>query len=69
MSSNDKKERKPSKLGNWWRETIGELRRVSWPTPREAWRLTKIVLVVIVVFGLFLGVLDFAFSQLVGLIV
>ncbi len=69
MSSNDKKERKPSKLGNWWRETIGELRRVSWPTPREAWRLTKIVLVVIVVFGIFLGVLDFAFSQLVGLIV
>ena len=69
MSSTDKKERKPSKLGNWWRETIGELRRVSWPTPREAWRLTKIVLVVIVVFGLFLGVLDFAFSQLVGLIV
>ncbi len=69
MSSKDKKERKPSKLGTWWRETVGELRRVSWPTPREAWRLTVIVLIVMVVFGAFLGILDLVFSQLVGRIV
>jgi preprotein translocase subunit SecE len=33
-------------LTRWWRETMGELRRVTWPTPQEAWRLTKVVVVV-----------------------
>jgi preprotein translocase subunit SecE len=69
VSSNERKERKPSKLGTWWRETIGELRRVSWPTPREAWRLTVIVIIVMVAFGVFLGVMDAIFSRLVSLIV
>ena len=30
----------------WWRETLGELRKVTWPTPLEAWQLTKVVIVV-----------------------
>ena len=34
------------RIKKWWRETLGELRKVTWPTPQEAWRLTKIVLVV-----------------------
>ena len=29
------KEKKPNFITRWWRETIGELRRVSWPTPAE----------------------------------
>ncbi len=69
MSDREHKERKHSKLGTWWRETIGELRRVSWPTPREAWRLTVIVLIVMVLFGAFLGVLDLIFTQLISRLV
>ena len=38
--------KKPNAIARWWRETLGELRKVSWPTPQEAWRLTKIVIVV-----------------------
>ena len=45
------------------RETIGELRKVSWPTRREALHLTGIVLVVIFTFGAFLWILDFIYSQ------
>ena len=45
------------------RETIGELRKVSWPTRREALHLTSIVLVVILTFGAFLWVLDFIYAQ------
>jgi preprotein translocase subunit SecE len=44
-------------------ETIGELRKVSWPTRSEAFNLTRIVLLVIGVMALFLGVLDFLYSQ------
>jgi preprotein translocase subunit SecE len=43
------------------RETIGELRKVSWPTRREAMYLTGVVLVVIVAFGLVLWLLDLAY--------
>ena len=57
------------KIRRWWRETIGELRKVTWPTPKEAWALTKIVLIVTVIMAAILGILDFAFSQLIGLLV
>jgi preprotein translocase subunit SecE len=60
--------KKEGRIKRWWRETIGELRKVSWPTPKEAWRLTKIVIMVIVVMGLLLGGLDFGFTKLMGLI-
>ena len=56
------------KIAKWWRETIGELHKVSWPTPPEAWRLTKIVLVVMVLMAVVLGLLDFVFSSVIRLI-
>lgn len=69
----DEKDKPPSKLtgrlSRWWRETIGELRKVSWPTMPEARRLTKIVLVVVFLTAVLLGLLDFVFSRLVGLLV
>lgn len=57
------------KIQRFWRETIGELRKVTWPTPQEAWKMTLIVLVVMVFMALILGVLDFAFSQLISFLV
>lgn len=63
------KAQKENKIKKWWRETIGELKKVNWPTPREAWRLTKIVIVVIIVMGALLGGLDFGFTKLIGWIV
>jgi len=62
------KTKKEGKLARWWRETIGELHKVQWPTPKEAWRLTKIVLLVMLVMGVILGGLDFLFTKLIGLI-
>ena len=54
--------------GFYW-ETIAELKKVSWPTRSEAIQLTRVVLIVIVSVGLFLGLLDFLFSRLFGLII
>jgi preprotein translocase subunit SecE len=65
----EKSEKKEGKIKRWWRETIGELRKVSWPSMPEAWRLTKIVLIVMVVMSLVLGLLDLVFSKLITLII
>ncbi len=62
------KEKKPNALQKWYRETLGELRKVSWPTMKEAWRLTRIVLIVMIAMGAVLGLLDYIFSQLVTLL-
>jgi preprotein translocase subunit SecE len=47
------------------RETRGEIRKVTWPTREESRRLTAIVLGVTAVMSLFLGILDFIFSNLI----
>ncbi len=63
-----KKERKENGIQRWWRETLGEMRKVSWPTTPEAWRLTKIVLIVMAGMAALLGILDFVFSRLITLL-
>jgi len=52
----------------YFRETTGELRKVSWPTWPEARRLTALVLVVMVVVGIFLAGMDYLASQLLNLV-
>lgn len=69
MADKTDKTKKEGRIKRWWRETIGELKKVNWPTPQEAWRLTKIVIMVIIVMGLVLGGLDYVFTKLMGLIV
>jgi preprotein translocase subunit SecE len=56
-------------IQKFYRETIAELRKVSWPTRSEAISLTRVVLIVILIMGAFLGILDYLFSQLFGLII
>ncbi len=68
MADKNERTKKEGRIKRWWRETIGELRKVNWPTTKEAWRLTKIVILVILAMGLILGGLDFAFTKLMGLV-
>jgi preprotein translocase subunit SecE len=49
-------------------ETIGELRKVQWPSREEALYLTRIVIIVIIIMSLTLGLLDFLFSRGIGLL-
>lgn len=51
-------EKKPNAISRYFRETIGELRKVNWPTRREAFQLTAIVIVVMVVMGVYLSIVD-----------
>ena len=50
-------------LSQYLRETRGEMRKVTWPTREDAWRLTWIVLAVTIAFAAFLGLLDFLWSN------
>ena len=55
----EKKARKSENaIQRYFRETTGELRKVSWPTWPEARRLTWLVLMVMVIMGIFLGLTD-----------
>ena len=54
-------------IQRYYRETSGELRKVSWPTWSEAKRLTGLVLLVMVVVGIFLSGMDYFAGELLGL--
>jgi preprotein translocase subunit SecE len=55
-------------IQRYFRETTGELRKVSWPTWPEARRLTWLVLLVMAVVGIFLAGMDYLASQLLNLV-
>ncbi len=57
MAEKDKS-KKPNAIQSFFRETSGELRKVSWPTWPEAWQLTQLVLLVMVVIGMILAAVD-----------
>ena len=56
--------KEPNAVVRYYRETVGELKKVVWPTREEAIRLTWIVLLVITVMAIILGTADYLFSQL-----
>ena len=60
--------KKSNPIQLFFRETTGELRKVSWPTWPEARQLTGLVLLVMVVMGIILGVTDAAARALLNVI-
>jgi len=63
-----KESKKQNVIQRFARETVGELRKVSWQTRREAWQLTMVVLVVLFFMAIFLGVIvDGLATQLLNL--
>lgn len=61
--------RPPNAIVRYFRETLGEMRRVSWPTRREAINLTIVVLLVTAVMSLFLGTLDYLFTTVFRVVI
>jgi len=51
-------DKKENAIVHFYRETVGELRKVSWPTRAEATNLTWIVVIVLVGMAIFLGSVD-----------
>jgi preprotein translocase subunit SecE len=64
----EKVKARPNAVQSFFRETAGELRKVSWPTWPEARQLTLLVLAVMIVMGAILGITDAAARALLNLI-
>lgn len=60
--------KKSNAIQSFFRETTGELRKVSWPTWPEARQLTLLVLLVMVVMGIILGITDAGARGLLNLL-
>lgn len=53
------------KIIDYFRETKGELKHVSWPTKTQTTAFTVIVIIVSFAVAYFLGFFDFGFSYLI----
>jgi preprotein translocase subunit SecE len=60
-------EKKNNAIVHFYHETVGELRKVSWPTRDEAINLTTIVIVVLIGMAVFLGLIDLIGEKLLQL--
>jgi len=69
VAGKDDRPKRESSIQRFFRETIGELRRVTWPTWPEARRLTIIVIIVLIAMALFLGLVDWGASKLLALMI
>ena len=58
-----------NKIIRFFKEAIAELRKVVWPTRKQAIRLTLIVIGVVVAAALFLGGFDLIFSRIIRFII
>ena len=59
--------KKPNAITRFVRETVGELRKVSWPSRQEAINLTIIVMIVMVLTSIFLYGVDLVGARLLTL--
>jgi len=63
------RQKKQNAIVRYIKETRAELRKVTWPTREESINLTAIVVGVTAAMAVFLGLIDYLFSKLFGLIV
>ena len=70
MADKDEKKKgvkKPKAIARFVRETVGELRKVSWPSRAEALNLTVIVVIVMVATSIFLYSVDIMAARILTL--
>jgi preprotein translocase subunit SecE len=45
-----------------------ELKKVTWPTPKQTFASTSIVIIVVIIVSIFLGIVDFGLTKIVKLV-
>ncbi len=53
------------KIRQFLRESKVELKKVTWPTPKEALASTSVVLAVVIIVSIFLGLVDFGLTKVI----
>ena len=57
-----------SRTGSFLKEVVAELKKVRWPNRKELVNYTVVVLLAVTFLALFMFVVDFGISELIGLI-
>jgi preprotein translocase subunit SecE len=57
------------KFTKYLQSTMSELRQVSWPSQRQAFLYTVLVIILATIVALYVGLFDYLFSQAVNFIV
>lgn len=52
-----------NKIATYIRESIAEMKKVTWPTKKETYNYTLLVIGISLGVALFLGILDYIFAQ------
>eukprot|EP00826_Nyctotherus_ovalis_P018793 TRINITY_DN1567_c0_g1_i3.p3 TRINITY_DN1567_c0_g1~~TRINITY_DN1567_c0_g1_i3.p3 ORF type:complete len:124 (-),score=0.57 TRINITY_DN1567_c0_g1_i3:1291-1662(-) len=55
-----------NKIAKFFRDCVGEIKKITWPTPKSTFKNMGIVLAVIIVIGLFVFALDMGLVKLLG---
>ena len=58
-----------NKLTNYIKNSIIELKKVSWPTKQQAIRYTLLVIAISLVVAAFLGIVDFILTKALQLVI
>ncbi|MEI6690807.1 MAG: preprotein translocase subunit SecE [bacterium] len=53
---------------NYLKEVRVELTKVTWPTRKQAWNMTLAVMGISLFVGIYIGSLDYGFTNLLGII-
>ena len=53
-----------SKISNYLKESVAEMKKVTWPTKKQTYHYTLLVIGISLAVALFLGALDFIFNAI-----
>lgn len=68
MAEAKKKSNVFSKIGSFFRSCVGEMKKITWPTPKNTTKNFLIVVTVILIAGLFIFALDRGLYALLNLV-
>ena len=57
------------KFGGFFKETVQELNKVTWPSKDELWQSTGLVIFTTFLMSAFIGVVDFCLSMIMRILV
>ena len=57
-----------TKTAQFLRESKVELKKVTWPSPKEALASTSVVIVVVLIVSVFLGFVDMGLTKLIRIV-
>jgi preprotein translocase subunit SecE len=56
------------KVAQFFREVKVELKKISWPSRNETIASTSIVIIIVLIIGMFLGIVDVGLSKIIKMI-